>query len=291
MSTTEGELPIQEGESRNPFVAESSNMPQSLLIGNLERAYLARLKSLGYSSEYDGEFSVVRITNKRGKQVAHVTNHGVNEFISIEHGNVKLAEELQAMTPDDVLYERVDTMVGDSLFVFYPDVTNEELGILRTQIEPIDGKIIVTQGEYAVVGPNDPNETVATFGLETCRGVLIFDKKTGMCALGHTDGAELYDEGMIQAMRRDLIQLGARPKDLVLYGTPNIDHYKKQELKKIYREAHFDRGSSLSFNTRTKQVTDFFDATSFPRTENFNFRMGRRDEVRMAHRVPFVRAY
>ncbi len=173
-------------------------------------------------------------------------------------------------------------------FTFFPNLTEEEVAVLQTEIESVDGHIVIVQGEYVITSKQDNVRQISTFGTASCRGIIIYDSEKGIAAVTHSD-TEYADIPLIQQMRTDLIKAGADPTKLKLYGTRNIDSQIRQYvIDKLFSETTYELPSEFTFNCATGSVTHF-DIKSLPQSENLDKRLMDEVGIRLKHNIPYIR--
>lgn len=173
-------------------------------------------------------------------------------------------------------------------FTFFPNLTEKEVAVLQTEIEPIAGHIVIVQGEYVIANKHDNIHLISTFGIESCRGIIIYDSEKGIAAVIHSD-TKYADISLIQQMRADLIKAGSDPAKLKFYGSPNIDQQRKQYvIDKLFSETTYEVPSEFTFDCVTGLITPF-DIKSLPQSANLDQRIKDEVDIRLKHNIPHIR--
>lgn len=226
---------------------------------------------------------------REGKQVGIVFKmpDGNRTVVRFDPDLQTIIEEFESSIRPESIF--VTNRTKDSIdFTFFPNLTEEEVAVLQTAIEPIAGQIVIVQGEYVIANKQDNTNLISTFGIASCRGVIIYDPEKGMAAITHSD-REYADIQLIQQMRADLIKAGADSAKLKLYGTPNVDSQKRQYvIDKLFSETTYEVPSEFTFDCTTGLISPF-DIKSLPQSANLDQRLKDEVDIRLKHGIPFIR--
>jgi hypothetical protein len=101
------------------------------------------------------------------------------------------------------------------------------------------------------VGKQDAVHLVSTFGIDSCRGRIIYSPDKEIAAVTHSD-TEYADISLIEKMRTDLVAAGADPAKLKFFGTSNIDPDKRQFIiNKLFLGSTYEVPSAFTFDCVT----------------------------------------
>jgi hypothetical protein len=227
---------------------------------------------------------------KRGdKQVGIVFKmpDGNRTVVRLDSDLQTIIKEFESsIQPDSIFVSRHGKDLTD--FTFFPNLTEGEVRVLQTEIEPIAGHIVIVQGEYVIANKQDKTHLITTFGISSCRGIIIYDPEKGTAAAAHSD-TEYADIPLIQRMRADLIRAGSNLANLRFYGTPNIDPQTRQYvIDRMFSEKIYEVPSEFTFDCATGLITPF-DPKSLPRSANLDQRINDEVDIRLKHNIPYIR--
>lgn len=269
----------------NERAEEIRHATQNELFQSTLEKLKGRLSSVGIECVRDEEY----LRLKRGdKQIGIVfkMSDGNRTVVRLDSDLQKIIKEFESsIRPGSIFVTNRNKDLTD--FTFFPNLTEEEMAVLQTEIEPIAGQIVIVQGEYVIANKQDNTHLISTFGIASCRGVIIYDPEKGIAAVTHSD-TEHADIQLIQQMRADLIKTGADPAKLKLYGTPNIDSQKRQYVvDKLFSETTYEVLPEFTFDCATGLFAPF-DIKSLPQSANLDQRLKGVD-IRLKHKIPYIR--
>lgn len=283
METPFEKPPIEQldGQTEQASRATQKELTQSMLDG-----LRSRLADTDIECVEDREYLRFK---RGGTQVGIVFKMpgGNRTVVRLDSNLQKTIKEFESSIPPESIF--VATRYKDSAdFTFFPNLTNKEVTILQAEIEPIGGHIVIVQGEYVVVNSQDETHLISTFGIDSCRGMIMYDPEKGIVAITHSD-TEYADASIIEQMRRDLIEVGANPDSLKFYGTPNIDPQERQYIiDKMFSETAYKVPSKFTFDCTTGLITPF-NIGSLSQSENLDQRMKDEIDIRLKHNIPYIK--
>jgi len=283
MGTPFEKLPIG---SLTESVEKIHNATQGELLQSALEKLRGNLSAAGIKCVEDREYLRLK---RNDKQVGIVFNmpDGNRRTVRFDSDLEKIITEFESSIPPESIFVTVrDEDLTD--FTFFPNLTEREVEVLKTEIEPINGHIVIVQGEYVIVNKLDQVHTVSTFGIGPCRGIIIYDPDNGRAAITHSD-TNYADISLIKQMRADLIKAGSDPNKLKFYGTPNIDpEERKYVIDKIFSETAYELPSEFTFDCESGLISSF-DIKSLPQSANLDKRMEDEIGIRLKHNIPYIK--
>lgn len=168
------------------------------------------------------------LNNSQGEPIASLIRYPRGESFMVSPG---YAEEVREILKKNGVFflELVGTdptFVTDgsvnrgSTFVINRELTADQISILRTPAEVINGTKVIVQGEFTTISPDSPFNLVGTFGIGSCRGIIISNPRTGQRIVAHLD--ETMSELDLYKIAVQRLG-GGDPTSLLVQSTNNID--------------------------------------------------------------------
>jgi len=265
---------------------QEKQLTQVDLFRKLQSEIVELLRIHGIGAVTDKQY--LRL-EQQGEQVGIIFKmpDGNRTVVRLNSSLPTVIDEVESKIAPESIYT-INRASDSTDFTFFPNLTEDEANVLHTGIEPIDGHIVIVQGEYVIVNREDNTYLASTFGIASCKGIIIFDSEMGRAAVTHSD-TEYAIISLIQQMRADLIKAGSDPTKLKFYGTPNIDPQERQYvIDKLFSETTYELPSEFTFDCENGAISPF-DIKSLPQSPNLDQRIEDEVNIRLEHTIPYIR--
>jgi hypothetical protein len=170
-------------------------------------------------------------------------------------------------------------------FKLAPNITSSQREKLNTPANTMDDTKIIVQGEWTKLDYNSVHEKVGTFGVASCKGIVVRNNSTGETRVAHLD----MEGSTIAFLKEAIKDLGGDAKQLKIITTDNVDSLVIELLK---NNGH-DVSTQLprNFTVDKEGVIGAIPKEKFVNLKNkipgFSTRLNNL-EIRLEHRIDFI---
>ena len=140
-------------------------------------------------------------------------------------------------------------------FDLFPGLSRDDIAFIQTPGDVFKENLVIVQGEYARIKPGDDKvKQLSTYGIASCRGIVIKNDQTGEVLLAHLDQDSITDMAVI---KRFLSEMGLNASNATIQTTDNLDPLIQKAMQKNGYKLSTDLPRDFSVNVNTGEITDF----------------------------------
>ncbi|MDD3983713.1 MAG: hypothetical protein PHU54_07215 [Candidatus Omnitrophica bacterium] len=182
---------------------------------------------------------------------------GIYLFNSDQYDNAEINKQITGLleTVDCFWSERTGPSPIAYEYTIFPEISREEL---QCEIHPVEGTVVIVQGEWALTNAKDENPKLSTWGIATCQGVLVYNQNTQTGAAAHIDFSH-----EVSSTLETLIEAVGTGDNIKIWLTDNVDSMQVsvvEQRQDLEYEGILPR--DFIFDTRNGEVTELSQGKS-----------------------------